>query len=121
MSAVRLARGATGRDAIVKFEGCYHGHADALLARGGGSGLATYGLPGSRGVTDGAVRDTLTVPYNDLAAAEIVFGERGDGDRRDHRGTGGRQHGRGPPRTRVPPRPPQPLRPTRRRVRSSTR
>ncbi|MGZ8572269.1 MAG: glutamate-1-semialdehyde 2,1-aminomutase, partial [Actinomycetota bacterium] len=78
MSAVRLARGATGRDRILKFEGCYHGHADALLAKGGGSGLATFGLPGSRGVTDGAVRDTLTVPYNDLTSVEDVFEERGD-------------------------------------------
>jgi glutamate-1-semialdehyde 2,1-aminomutase len=63
MSAVRLARGATGRDRVVKFAGCYHGHADALLA-GGGSGVATLGLPGSAGVPAGAVADTLVVPYN---------------------------------------------------------
>jgi glutamate-1-semialdehyde 2,1-aminomutase len=63
MSAVRVARGYTGRDRILKFEGCYHGHADALLA-GAGSGLATLGLPGSAGVPLSAVADTLVVPYN---------------------------------------------------------
>ncbi len=78
MSAVRLARGATGRDLLVKFDGCYHGHADALLAKGGGSGLATLGLPGSPGVTDGSARDTLTAPYNDLAAVTTLFRERGN-------------------------------------------
>ena len=78
MSAIRLARGATGRDLIVKFDGCYHGHSDALLAKGGGSGLATLGLPGSPGVTEGAARDTLTAPYNDPAAIAALFAERGD-------------------------------------------
>ena len=63
MSAVRLARGATGRDGLVKFDGCYHGHSDGLLA-GGGSGVATLGLPGSAGVSPGAVADTQVVPYN---------------------------------------------------------
>ena len=63
MSALRLARGFTGRDQVVKFDGCYHGHADALLA-GGGSGVATLGLPGSAGVPATAVADTLVVPYN---------------------------------------------------------
>ncbi len=63
MSAVRLARGVTGRDRIVKFDGCYHGHSDGLLA-GGGSGVATLGLPGSAGVPAGAVADTEVVPYN---------------------------------------------------------
>jgi glutamate-1-semialdehyde 2,1-aminomutase len=63
MSAVRVARGFTGRDRIVKFDGCYHGHADALLA-GGGSGVATLGLPGSAGVPRSAVADTIVVPYN---------------------------------------------------------
>ena len=77
MSAVRLARGATGRDVVVKFEGCYHGHADALLARGAGSGLATLGIPGSPGVTEGAARDTITLPYNDLEAVRGAFAERG--------------------------------------------
>jgi glutamate-1-semialdehyde 2,1-aminomutase len=78
MSAVRLARGATGRDVVLKFEGCYHGHSDSLLAKGAGSGVATFGIPGSPGVTEGAARDTLTVPYNDLEAVRSVFDERGD-------------------------------------------
>ena len=77
MSAVRLARAATGREPIVKFDGCYHGHADAFLAEGAGSGLATFGIPRSPGVTDGAARDTLTAPYNDLDAVDRVFDEHG--------------------------------------------
>ena len=63
MSAIRLARGVTGRDRVVVFEGCYHGHSDGLLA-GGGSGLATLGLPASAGVPRSAVADTVVVPYN---------------------------------------------------------
>ena len=74
MSAVRLARGATGRDKILKFAGCYHGHADPLLAQAG-SGLATLGLPASAGVTAAATRDTLVAPYNDPAAVEAAFAE----------------------------------------------
>ncbi|MBV8950484.1 MAG: glutamate-1-semialdehyde 2,1-aminomutase [Actinobacteria bacterium] len=77
MTAVRLARGATGRDRIVKFAGCYHGHVDALLVAAG-SGVATFGLPGSAGVTPGAVADTLVVPYNDDAALDSLFTEHGD-------------------------------------------
>jgi glutamate-1-semialdehyde 2,1-aminomutase len=65
MSAIRLARGATGRNRIVKFEGCYHGHGDALLA-GSGSGVATLGIPGSAGVPVNAVADTMVVPYNQV-------------------------------------------------------
>ena len=65
MSAVRLARGFTQRDTIVKFDGCYHGHSDALLVAGG-SGVAQMGLPGSAGVTAGAVRDTVVAPYNEV-------------------------------------------------------
>ena len=77
MSAIRLARGATGRDRILKFEGCYHGHSDALLAKGAGSGLATLGIPASAGVTDGAAGDTLVVGYNDLDAVRAAFAEFG--------------------------------------------
>jgi glutamate-1-semialdehyde 2,1-aminomutase len=69
MSAVRLARGVTGRDRVVKFDGCYHGHSDGLLA-GGGSGVATLGLPGSAGVSAGAVADTEVVPYNVVPALD---------------------------------------------------
>ncbi|HEX7441968.1 MAG TPA: glutamate-1-semialdehyde 2,1-aminomutase, partial [Caldimonas sp.] len=70
------ARGVTGRAKIVKFAGCYHGHADALLAEAG-SGVATLGLPGSAGVTPGTVADTIVVPYNDLAALDAVLAEHG--------------------------------------------
>ena len=76
MSAVRLARAATGRRAIVKFDGCYHGHADPLLAAAG-SGVATLGLPDSPGVTPATVADTLIAPFNDLAAVEAIFDARG--------------------------------------------
>ena len=76
MTAVRLARGATGRTKIVKFAGCYHGHLDALLVEAG-SGVATLGLPGSAGVTPGTVADTIVVPYNDLDALDAALAEHG--------------------------------------------
>jgi glutamate-1-semialdehyde 2,1-aminomutase len=77
MSAIRLARGATGKDRIVKLEGCYHGHSDSLLARAG-SGLATFGIPSTPGVTAGAAQDTLLAPFNDLDAIASLF-EANDG------------------------------------------
>ncbi len=76
MTALRLARAATGRDLIVKFAGCYHGHSDALLVAAG-SGLATAGVPDSAGVTAGAARDTLVLPYGDEAALTDAFAEHG--------------------------------------------
>lgn len=72
MSAIRLARAFTGRKFIIKFEGCYHGHSDALLVKAG-SGLATFGIPGSAGVPEETVQFTLALPFNDVAAVEAVF------------------------------------------------
>jgi len=76
LSAIRLARGATGRSAVLKFEGCYHGHGDSFLVKAG-SGVETLGLPDSPGVPDALARLTLTAPYNDLSAVEAIFAERG--------------------------------------------
>jgi glutamate-1-semialdehyde 2,1-aminomutase len=76
MSAIRLARGFTGRDKLVKFEGCYHGHADSLLVKAG-SGLLTFGNPSSAGVPAAVAADTLVLPYNDVAALEQLFAEQG--------------------------------------------
>jgi glutamate-1-semialdehyde 2,1-aminomutase len=76
MSAIRLARGVTGRNKLVKFEGCYHGHGDSLLVKAG-SGVATLGLPDSPGVTASVAQNTITVPFNDAAALEQAFDEHG--------------------------------------------
>ncbi|MDQ3932512.1 MAG: glutamate-1-semialdehyde 2,1-aminomutase, partial [Actinomycetota bacterium] len=78
MSAVRLARGVTGRNRILKFSGHYHGHSDSLLTEAG-SGVATFAIPGTPGVTSGAVRDTLLVPWNDIEAVDEVVDRHGDG------------------------------------------
>ena len=77
MSALRVARAFTKRKRILKFEGCYHGHADGLLVKGG-SGMATFGAPDSAGITDGAIVDTLVAPYNDLDTVKRIFEEHGD-------------------------------------------
>lgn len=77
MSAIRLARGATGRETILKFDGCYHGHADTLLVDAG-SGVATLAIAGSPGVPQGFIEQTLSLPFNDAEAVEKVMGEQGD-------------------------------------------
>ena len=77
MSALRLARGFTKREKIVKFIGCYHGHSDGLLVSAG-SGLATFGVPSSPGVTQGTAKDTITIPFNDIEAVNKIFNECGE-------------------------------------------
>src|SRR5213594_1831495 len=76
MSAIRLARGFTGRDRIVKFEGCYHGHSDSLLVKAG-SGLATFGTPDSAGVPGDFARNTIVAPFNNVEALNKIFEEQG--------------------------------------------
>ncbi len=77
MSAIRLARGVTGRNKIIKFDGCYHGHGDSLLVEAG-SGVATFGIPGSPGVPGDLARQTISLPFNDLPAVEEAFQRFGD-------------------------------------------
>ncbi len=77
MSAIRLARGHTGREKILKFDGCYHGHSDGLLVKAG-SGAATLGVPDSPGVTEGIARDTIILPYNDLEKVRELFNKKGE-------------------------------------------
>jgi len=77
MSAIRLARGVTGRDTIIKFDGCYHGHADTLLVEAG-SGVATLGIPGSPGVPESFVAHTISLPYNNIESVKKVMDEQGD-------------------------------------------
>ena len=87
MSALRLARGFTGRDLVIKFEGCYHGHVDSLLVKGG-SGMATLGIADSAGVPKAFAETTISLPFNSIAAVEKAFADRGGadcrGDRRAH-------------------------------------
>jgi glutamate-1-semialdehyde 2,1-aminomutase len=77
MSAVRLARGFTGRDIIIKFDGCYHGHSDTLLVEAG-SGVATLGIPGSPGVPQGCVEQTISLPYNDIGPVHDMMSQKAD-------------------------------------------
>ena len=77
MTAIRLARGYTGRDKIVKFEGCYHGHADSLLVKAG-SGALTLGVPSSPGVPEGLAEHTITLQFNDIEGVKAYFAEQGD-------------------------------------------
>ena len=95
MSAVRVARAATRRDRIIKFEGCYHGHADPFLVQAG-SGATTLGVPTSPGVPAAAAADTLLARYNDLDSVERVVERASRPDRRAHRRADRRQHGAGP-------------------------
>ena len=99
MSAVRLARAATGREQLIKFAGAYHGHVDGLLAEAG-SGLATQGIPASPGVPEAQAAETIVVPWNDLEAVERG-GRRARG-RGDPRRAAAGQHGPGPARRRLP-------------------
>ena len=101
MSAIRAARGFTGRDKIIKFAGCYHGHSDALLVSAG-SGVMTSGVPDSAGVPKGCTQDTMTAVYNDLDSVRALLEEAPDrGCGRDRRG-GWSKHGRCPAEERIP-------------------
>ena len=100
MSAIRLARAYTRRKYIVKFEGCYHGHADALLVKAG-SGVATLGIPGSAGVPEEFTQLTLALPFNDVRRAGTGFREIQASDRLRDRRAGRRQHGMRAARLRI--------------------
>ena len=101
MSAIRLARAYTKRKYIVKFEGCYHGHADALLVKAG-SGIATLGIPGSAGVPEEFTQFTLALPFNDIDAFGAGIQEVSASDCLRDRRAGGRQHGLRAPGARIP-------------------
>ena len=107
MTAIRLARGATGRDLIVKFAGNYHGHSDGLLAAAG-SGVATGGLPGSAGVPEAITAQTIVLPYNDVDALRACFEQVGDSIAAVIF-EAPRQHGHGPAPPRMEPRDPPPV------------
>ena len=96
MSAIRLARAYTKRDSILKFEGCYHGHADHLLVKAG-SGLATLGIPDTPGVPHAFARHTLTAPYNDIKATEKLIHKHAKDLSGYHCRTGSWKHGSGAP------------------------
>ncbi len=113
MSAIRVARAATNRKIIVKFEGCYHGHADGLLVKAG-SGVATFGIPGSAGVPEEIAQLTLALPFNDLAAVEAAFDAHPRPHRCDHSGAGRRQRRLHCARPRLSLRPARDHRPRRR-------
>ncbi len=101
MAAVRLARAFTGREKIIKFEGCYHGHGDSFLVKAG-SGALTLGVPDSPGVPAAVAAATLTAGFNDLPSVEqLCTVQRGCG-RRGHRRAGGGEHGMRPSRARIP-------------------
>ena len=100
MSAIRLARGATGRDRIVKFDGCYHGHPDHMLAAAG-SGVATLGIPGTDGVPRAAVADTIVLPFNDLERGRSRVRRARRRDRRRDPRARRREHGHGAARPRA--------------------
>ena len=100
MSAIRLARGFTGRDKIVKFEGCYHGHSDSLLIKAG-SGALTLGVPTSPGVPKALANHTVTLSFNDADQVREAFRQIGGANRRRDRRAGRRQHELRAARTRI--------------------
>ena len=108
MSAIRVARGFTGRAKILKFEGCYHGHGDSFLIAAG-SGALTLGTPDSAGVTPGVAQDTITVPYNDLAALDAALAANAGELAAIILEAGGGKYGFGSPRRRLFARHPRPL------------